>query len=480
MQHGRKLILGGSAAALVAAAVGWQALRPDSATAQQAARVDAPMFQVNPLWPTPLPDHMVLGSVTGVAIDDRDHIFVVNHARSYHGNELNIENNSGECCRRPGIVLEFNPQGMLVRTWGGLGQGDWSEYPGAIAVDPQGNVWIGGAAAPAGGGGRGGAAAAALAARAGGAGPAGDAAAAGRGGAAAGGAAAGRGGAAAGGAGRGGAAAGGGAAADAPAGGAAAGAEAPASSGVVSHILKFTRDGRYLGTIGQVNQAANSQSRTSFGGVARISFDAAANEAYLADGYANKRVVVVDITTGEVKRMWGAYGNTPSDSAQTPYNADTPLAQYRNAYPQFRTVTCAVPSTDGMVYVCDRGNNRIQVFRKDGTFVREAQIMPRTLGEGSVWDAALSRDAQQRYLFVADGMNERVHVLDRQTLEILTSFGTGGRYPGHFVKLSSIAVDSRGNLYTGEDLNGHRVQKFEYRGMGPVTSRDQGPLWPTN
>jgi DNA-binding beta-propeller fold protein YncE len=217
--------------------------------------------------------------------------------------------------------------------------------------------------------------------------------------------------------------------------------------------------------------------------VARIAFDAQANEVYVADGYINRRVVVLDMNTGAVKRFWGAYGRQPDDADIGEYNPTAPPAQ------QFRTVTCAVPSRDGMVYVCDRGNNRIQVFRKDGTYVTEKVIAPTTRGlvsaglskdRGSVWDIAFSPDATQRFLYVADGMNERVWILDRATLEVQTTFGTGGRYPSHFQAVGSIAVDSQGNIYTGEDEEGKRVQKFRNTGVGPVRTLHQGAVWPGN
>ena len=218
--------------------------------------------------------------------------------------------------------------------------------------------------------------------------------------------------------------------------------------------------------------AGNSTSLEHFGRVAKIAFDAAANEAYAADGYLNKRVAVLDMDTGKIKRFWGAYGNAPSDSNYGPYNPDAPLI------PQFRTpVHCAEPTNDGLVYVCDRPNDRIQVFRKDGSFVKEVRIAPRTLGDGSVWDIAFSRDPQQRYLYLADGKNERIHVIERESLQILTQFGGGGRQPGQFFAVHSIATDSRGNIFTTETYDGRRVQKFVYRGMGPV-SRNQGVVWP--
>ena len=139
---------------------------------------------------------------------------------------------------------------------------------------------------------------------------------------------------------------------------------------------------------------------------------------------------------------------------------------------------CAELANDGLVYVCDRANDRIQVFQKDGTFLKESFIAKRTLGDGSVWDIAFSRDPQQRYLYLADGKNEKVYVLDRETLQILTTFGDGGRQPGQFFGVHSIAVDSKGNIYTTETWEGKRLQKFVFKGLGRVPAPHQGALWP--
>jgi DNA-binding beta-propeller fold protein YncE len=242
---------------------------------------------------------------------------------------------------------------------------------------------------------------------------------------------------------------------------------------VDSFILKFTHEGKFLFEFGMPHQMVNSNSLTSFGRVAKIAFDPAVNEAYLADGYGNKRVAVIDMDRGNIKRFWGAYGHKPDDARMPPYDPDAPLAQ------QFRNpVHCAQPSNDGLVYVCDRPNDRIQVFRKDGSFVKEARIAPRTLGDGSVWDIAFSRDPEQKYIYLADGKNEKVYVIDRQSLEILTSFGDGGRQPGQFFAVHSIATDSKGNVYTTETYEGKRVQKFVYLGLRPVAKKDQGTVWP--
>jgi DNA-binding beta-propeller fold protein YncE len=133
---------------------------------------------------------------------------------------------------------------------------------------------------------------------------------------------------------------------------------------------------------------------------------------------------------------------------------------------------------DDLLYVCDRVNDRIQVFHPDGTFVKEAFIEKQTLGSGSVWDIAFSQDPQQKFLYVADGENDRVHIVDRTSLEVLTTFGEGGRQPGEFYGVHSIATDSKGNLYTTETYRGQRVQRFVYKGLAPVLSKDQRVLWP--
>jgi DNA-binding beta-propeller fold protein YncE len=252
-----------------------------------------------------------------------------------------------------------------------------------------------------------------------------------------------------------------------------------------SHILKFTRDGKFVAQFGKPGArragsagdkpsfAGGSNDTENFGRVAKIFVDPRANEAYVADGYLNKRVAVIDADTGKFKRYWGAYGNKPDDTDLGRYNPDAPPAQ------QFRSpVHCAELSNDGLVYVCDRPNDRIQVFQKDGKFVKEVFIAKRTLGDGSVWDIAFSKDPQQKYLYLADGKNEKVYVIERDSLQILTSFGDGGRQPGQFFGVHSIATDSKGNIYTTETYEGKRLQKFVYKGLAPVAKPDQGPPWP--
>jgi len=376
-------------ASIVALGVGQRALQG----ATEGQPVQAPLFDVDPFWPQPLPNHWIMGSIIGVGVDARDHVFVVHRQQTLNARtEVGAANTPpiAECCVAAPPVLEFAPDGKLVNSWGGPGEGyTWPESNHGISIDAKDNVWIGGNGQ-------------------------GD-----------------------------------------------------------SHILKFTHEGKLLLQIGVPGRGANSHSMDSFGRVAKISFDNAANEAYVSDGYSNKRVAVLDMNTGAIKRYWGAYGNKPDDANLGPYNPDAPLAQ------QFRNpVHCAEPSNDGLVYVCDRPNDRIQVFQKDGKFVKEVRVAPRTLGDGSVWDIAFSRDAQQKYLYLADGRNEKVYIMDRQSLEILTSFGDGGRQPGQFFAVHSIATDSKGNIFTTETYEGKRLQKFTYKGLAPVTAKNRGVPWP--
>jgi DNA-binding beta-propeller fold protein YncE len=239
-------------------------------------------------------------------------------------------------------------------------------------------------------------------------------------------------------------------------------------------VLKFTQDGQFLMQIGKPSHSKGSNDLENLRLPAKTFIDKETNEVYVADGYGNHRVIVFDAETGKYKRHWGAYGHKPDDTDLGNYNPDAPPAQ------QFRNpVHCADLSVDRLLYVCDRVNDRIQVFKPDGTFVKEGFIAKRTLGSGSAWDIAFSKDPQQKYIYLTDGENDRVHILLRDTLEVLTTFGEGGRQPGEFYGPHSIATDSKGNIYVTETYRGQRVQKFVYKGLGPVTKEDQGVLWPT-
>lgn len=393
MKGSGMLVLRGVLAVPVVAFAIAQASDVQVAAAQSG--VMAPVFEVDPFWPQPLSFPYVLGSVNGLAIDSRDHVFIVHGGlatligRTEAGSATDPI--TGDCCSPTQPVMEYDPQGNLVREWGGEGQGyTWPQSVNGIALDPQGNLWIGGIGD-------------------------GD-----------------------------------------------------------SQILKFSREGQLIAQFGQPGAAVNVSSRTGFNRPAGFAFNAAANEAYVADS-GNRRVAVVDISSGEIKRFFGAYGNAPSADAPAAYSpTGEPSQQFGSA------VSCVALSSDDLLYVCDRTNNRIQVFRPDGTFVREAVIARSTLGPGAVWDVAFSPDAQQRYLYVADGHNMKVHVLDRQSLQVISDFGRGGRYPGHFFGIHSVATDSRGNVFTVETYHGKRVQRFNLVGSAPGRPGQFNPAWPAS
>lgn len=383
-------------------------------TAQAQARSDkqVPIFEVDPFWPKPMPNNWVFGMTIGVGVDEKDHVWII-----HRGNDPgNLDRTELAFPPPPGGAAQGGAEPVRVSEC-------CLSAPPVVAFDQDGNVvhaWGGPEAHPA----------------------------------------------------------------------------WPASNhgiivdhnGIVwiggnggpdSHILKFTREGKFVGMIGKPGArkaekgfVANSHDMESFGRVAKIFIDPKNNEAYVADGYLNKRVAVVDMDSGQIKRYWGAYGNKPDDSPMGRYNPkDPPAQQFRNP------VHCAEMSNDGFVYVCDRPNDRIQVFTREGKFVKEKMIFPETLSDGSVWDIAFSHDPEQRFLYVADGANEHVYILDRESLEIVSQFGTGGRQPGQFLGVHSIAVDSKGNIYTTETYTGKRLQKFVFKGMG---APQQGVPWPTS
>ena len=248
------------------------------------------------------------------------------------------------------------------------------------------------------------------------------------------------------------------------------------NGGPDSHVLVFTRDGEYIRTVGVPGEEFDSNSTTAFGRVAEIAIDEDAGEAYFADGYVNKRVAVVDVATGAFKRYWGAYGSTDIDD-----DADDTYTPGQPGPDVFRgPVHCAEPSNDGLIYVCDRGAERVQIFRPDGTFVSEHIYNPATLAQGSTWDIAFSPDEDQEFIYLADGQNFKISIIDRASMEVLYTFADGGRQPGLFYAPHSIATDSEGNIYTTETYEGKRVQKFLYQGMRPVTVRDRAPTWPAS
>lgn len=397
------------AAMLAGTAAGTAAAAQESAPATTGATVVAPRFEVDTMWPKPLPNHWILGSVVGVAVDADDHVWITHRGKStIDENENRLDSKTANCCAVAPPVLEFDQAGNLLRHWGGPGDGyEWPTAMHQISIDADGNVWLGGNGAD------------------------------------------------------------------------------------DSQLLKFTRDGKFLMQVGKkgvrrkdgaakgegqygatTGYAANSNDPESFGKPAQVFVDRKAGEAYVADGYLNKRVAVLDAATGRMKRAWGAYGSKPVDVALPDYDPDAPPSKiFRNP------VHCVQLSVDRLLYVCDRRNDRIQVFTPEGRFVREAFFDTNTRGSGSVWDITFSRDPAQRFLYVADGTNNQIKVIDRQSLKLLTTFGDGGRQPGQFYGVHSMATDSRGNLFTTETWEGKRVQRFTFKGIERVPAV-QGVVWP--
>jgi len=397
MTRKRHAIIGAVLVALLAALGIGQSVLDRIAAAQTNSQLQAPRFEVDPMWPKPLPHHWLLGMTIGVGVDTQDHVFIVHRgAATLNAKEIYAAATppAAECCLSAPPVLEFDPEGNLVRAWGGPGPGyDWPGSNHGITIDSKGTVWIGGNGGP--------------------------------------------------------------------------------DAGSDGHILKFTREGKFIKQFGFPYANAGSNDLFAFNRVAKVFLDESNNEAYVADGYGNHRVAVIDMDTGVIKRYWGAYGNKPDDTPLGPYNPGAPPAkQFRNP------VHCAELSKDGFVYVCDRPNDRIQVFSRDGKYVKETFVEKNTRGDGAVWDIAFSKDPQQTYLYLADGSNEKVHIFDRHSMTELTSFGDGGRQPGQFYAVHSIATDSHGNLYTTETYEGKRLQKFVYKGLAPVTKTNQGTVWP--
>ena len=335
---------------------------------------DGPKFVVDPFWPKPLQGNWIFGQVSGLAVDSRDHVWLVHRPLTLAADEKRAQMSPPEsrCCTPAPHVMELDREGNFVQGWGGPGQGyDWPRNEHGIYVDPEGNVWVAG------------------------------------------------------------------------------------NDNADHMILKFTRDGKFLMQIGRPGKSEGSNSKAQLGRPAHMEVDVAANELYVADGYGNRRIVVFDAKSGAYKRHWGAYGGVPNDEKQPPYSpSSSPSKQFGNP------VHCVRLSRDGLVYACDRMNQRIQVFRKDGTFIKEFSVEKQTLANGTVADMVFSPDPAQRYLYVADIVNGQVYILSHSDGKQLGSFARPGRYAGEFLSIHNIGIDSKGNIYTAEVGFGRRIQKF--------------------
>jgi hypothetical protein len=384
----RSLLYAASIAALAAGAVGaWSVSQADPNR-----QAKAPAYKVDPLWPRiPLPSDpvtgkpWVTGEVAGTCVDSADNVFIVTRGNLVAPEDV-------EAVAAP-PVIEFNPKGDVVASWG-----DRGVLPNGIHgcfVDYQDNVWIAGN-----------------------------------------------------------------------------------GDGIVQ---KYSHGGTLLLQIGTrgvcdnppANTCGNSgsnpdanQSHTLLNQPADMYVDPNPDPVtgqrgtiYIADGYGNHRVAVF-ASDGTFLRQWGAVAGTVVNPLTDSLGA---FASGDGGHPH-----CVLIGNDNLVYVCDRADDRIQVFTKTGSLVRVIAVVPGTgvtganplNTAGSAWDFDFSNDAVQSFLFEADGGNEQVHIMDRFAGAILSSFGQPGHQAGQFTFLHTIAKDSKGNLYTGETINGRRVQKF--------------------
>lgn len=343
--------------------------------AQGSAKI--PAFEVDPAWPK-IPKQWIMGQVSGVAVDARDHVWVLQRPWSLNSDEQK-RNPEAECCDAPPPVMEFDSSGNYLRGWGGEPADKSYEWPAdehGIHVDYKGNVWVSSAGGP------------------------------------------------------------------------------RLKDRTENFILKFTADGKFLMQVGRRGMSKGSLDTRNFNNAADIWVHAPTNEVFVADGYVNRRVIVLDADTGAFKRMWGAYGNAPDDGTPQVFSGEGPGPQ------QFNTVHGIKVSNDGLVYVNDRLNNRLQVFTLDGKFQREIFIERKTKLLGTSFNTAFSPDREQRWLYLADAGNGRIHILDRKSLNEVGTYGRIGRYAGQFIFMHNLASDSRGNLYVSEVGTGRRVQKL--------------------
>ena len=383
-----------------------------------------PIYKVDASWPKQLPNHWLMQGVPDLVVDKDDHIWVMNRPRDIMPDESGAatEPPRTDCCKAAPAVLEFDTEGNLIKGWGGPGYvPNWSapgiERPGpaaehAILVDREGNVWVSGN-----------------------------------------------------------------------------------SRG--DSIMKFSGDGKLLWDFGHRGprpapgakleplKQDNQNTDTFYNGIFFFDLDEDAHELYLVD---TKRVLVYDMDTGAFKRGWGGHGIPLSEIDNDP----TPPYDWKTGPPpdqkQFApALHCVHISTDGLVYICERGNDRIQVFTKQGKFVTSYYVHPSTPARGpecggpgstmfgmcgTIYNLTFSHDAEQTYVLIADGTNDKIWIQNRKTGALAGSIGDNGRMAGQFHWIDGIAMDSKGNIYTGEVDTGKRVQKFVLtNGDGKVRPR---------
>jgi DNA-binding beta-propeller fold protein YncE len=420
-----------------------------------------PGFVVDPAWPQPLPNNWILGQIGGLYVDPHDHIWVYNRPRTMTNEEAGLEgpvpgavNEKGQpvnglgqvrtygtiadCCKAAPSVLEFDSAGKLLRAWGGPADPGfiggkckaeagclWPSSEHGIYIDQNDNVWLSGNSAAADKGGS---------------------------------------------------------------------PWATNKQGGDGFVQKFDMDGNFKLRIG--GTPTKPDSNDTHGGVngtpllyqaADMVVDPTTNRLYIADGYGDRRVLIVDADTGKYIGHFGAYGNNPVDDAAAGA-AGTWIEDYTkgNKKPAFfrNPVHCVKIANDGKMYVCDRGNDRIQVFDihdpalgkpcsntagasgKCG-FVAEQFVSEHTNIIGTAVSLNFSKDDAQSCLYIGDNANMTIYVLNRSNLQELGRLGRSGRMPGDFHWLHQVSLDSKGNIYTGEVDTGKRIQRFlRYGGTG--------------
>jgi hypothetical protein len=338
-------------------------------------------YTVDHDWPElPLPNNWAMGEIGGMEVDDRDHVWVIQRPRTLAPWEVGAAADPprSECCVAAPPVIEFDPQGKVVRSWGGPGEGyEWPMVEHGISVDHKGNVWVGGSSTRVG----------------------------------------------------------------------------PNGEPPDGMVLKFTADGEFLMQIGSAGASGGSLDPEQLSGAADIAVHAPTNEVFIADGYGNHRVIVFDADTGEFKRMWGAYGRPPTDNELGPYDpTGSPAAQFRTAH-------CITLARDGTVFLCDRDNNRVQVFTSQGKFLHEYVYQPETLPPGTVGHLSLWPPETGDIMAITDLGNFKIRLVNRKDGRQIGSFGHFGNFAGQLNRVHQADFDSAGNIYTAEAA-GKRIQRW--------------------
>jgi DNA-binding beta-propeller fold protein YncE len=222
-------------------------------------------------------------------------------------------------------------------------------------------------------------------------------------------------------------------------------------------VLQFTRTGQLTMEIGKFNETAGSNDTERMGRPAEIFVSPTTNEVFVADGYTNRRVIVFDGKTGRYSRHWGAYGKPPDDKARNS------LANDPTPPPQYNIPHGITGSRDGMIYLADRTNSRVQAFKQSGEFIKEVITRP---GSGGAFSVALSHDPEEEFMYVTDGTQHRIWIVRRSSMEVVGQFSKEGREPGELGRPHNITVDGLGNIYVSEGDPGRRAQKFTFKGFG--------------